>query len=168
MMGKWRLEDDALDVFVDSIYCYYMSIKKGYLKYTEYYEGFDVPKDQWKNLEKIIFMYDKESKTITIDGEATFTDGNKTIRKSIHWFLNTEVFKQEIENAIKKRKTYKNNKSEKNVYFKESELNAYYLIYTSEYDMMLKEIDRALDNKDFKMLEILRKKVAGIDELQHA
>lgn len=167
MMGKWRLEDKALDVVIETASCYYISIKKGYLKYTEYYEGFDVPKDQWENLDEIIFVYDKKIKSITTD-EATFTNGNTTIRKSIHWFLNHKVFKREIENVIKNKKTHKNAKSEMNVHFKESELNASYLIYTSEYDMLLREIDRALDNKDIKMLEILRKEVSKIDELQNA
>lgn len=168
MMGKWRLEDEALDVVIETANCYYISIKKGYLKYTEYYEGFDVPKDQWKNLDKITFAYDKEFKSITTDVGETFTNGTTTIRKSIHWFLNHKVCKREIENVIKNKKTHKNNKSEKNVQFKESELNASYLIYTSEYDMLLREIDRALDNNDIKMLEILRKEVSKIDELQNA
>ena len=127
-----------------------------------------MPKDQWRNLEKITFAYNKETKSVTTNEEETFTNGNTTIRKSIDWILNTEAFKCKIENVIEKQKTHKNVKSEMNVHFKESELNASYLIYTSEYDMMLREIDRALDNNDIKMLEILRKEVSKIDELQHA
>lgn len=155
-MRKWILKDNAFKLVATNREYVIVEVKRGHLEVKE-------NEINYKNEFSFTLYFNNKERTFNKSMARSFKCNSMQIWLDINWFMNSPevVFELEsflgtegicIDETIKER--YK--------------LNAAFLIYGSEYDMMLREIDRALDNGDFEALKQLSEMVAEIDELQRA